>query len=271
MTIPSSAERVLIVLAHPDDEIFALAATAARYVREGRTVAMVTLTSGGGGVWCGKEPEDPRSLTEVRRAELMCAANALGIEPLFIFDYPDGGLWRIAQAAAMKTRIARHVRRLVAKAHAVDEPSVMPPRSRLLDDVIGVIRSVRPQVIVSFGPEGLMGGHPDHRATHSLVRLAWRASRDEASPPRKLYYLSAPLGTVVADRLPRPPRITTHVYVRDFQACKLQAFSCYASQSHERGRLEHFLRWQGDWEVFSLAEGDLGPRDRHGLEVDLFA
>ena len=263
-------DSLLIVLAHPDDEIFAVAATAARYAEEGRTVAMVTLTAGGAGVWCNKHPEDPRALTAVRRDELARAGRVLGIAPLFTFDYPDGALSKIAPPTTVQRGIQHGVRVLLSRPTPAAESMLQPP-DLLMADLVGVLRRVRPQVIVTFGPDGLMGGHPDHRATHRLVRLAWQLAQREDSPPRKLYYLSATPSTVVADRLSKPPPVTTHVWVREFQARKRQAFACYSSQSHEQGRLDRFIHGQGDWEVFSLADGKAGPRDQSDLEVDLFA
>jgi LmbE family N-acetylglucosaminyl deacetylase len=263
-------DRLLIVLAHPDDETFAIAATAARYAEEGRTVALVTLTAGGAGVWCNKPSEDPRALTAVRREELTCASRVLGIAPLVNLDYPDGALTKIAPPTPAQHWIQQGVRFLQSETPAT-AAAMLQPLDLLMADLLGILRRVRPEVVVTFGPDGLMGGHPDHRATHRLVRLAWQLAQREDSPPRKLYYLSAPPSTVVADRLPRPPRVTTHVFVRDFQARKRQAFACYASQSHEQGRLDRFIHGQGDWEVFSLAEGPPGPKDESGLEADLFA
>jgi LmbE family N-acetylglucosaminyl deacetylase len=260
---------LLIITAHPDDESFAAAATAARYSAEGRTVALATLTGGGGSMWCGKDPDDLRSLTEVRRAELTCAAKLLGIGPLFMLDYPDGALSQIASYSSLRTRVRTNLDRIRHRG-AEETGSVQKPRDRLVADLLRIGRRVRPQVIVTFGPDGLMGGHPDHRATHRLVRLLWQAAQHEDPPPRKLYYLTATSSTVKADNLPTPPRITTHVYVRGFQDRKREAFECYASQRHERGRLERFIQGQGDWEVFSRADGPQNRLDSTGLEADLF-
>lgn len=266
---PLKTERLLIITAHPDDESFAAAATAARYSAEGRTVALATLTGGGGSVWCEKDPDDLRALTDVRRAELTCAAKLLGIGPLFMLDYPDGTLSRIASNASLRSRIRTDFDRMRHKGGA-ESDSMLKPRDRLVADLLRIVRRVRPQVMMTFGPDGLMGGHPDHRATNRLVRRVWQAAQQEDPPPRRLYYLTAPSFTVKADNLPTPPRITTHVYVRGFQDRKREAFECYASQRHERGRLERFIQGQGDWEVFSRADGPRNRLDNTGLEADLF-
>lgn len=247
--------RLLIILAHPDDESFAVAATAARYASEGHTVALATLTAGGAGVWCGKDVNDERPLTDVRRTELACAARALGIAPLFVLDYPDGALDKIAPP--VRTRGAATA-------------SLATPGERVVVDLLRIVGRVRPEVVVTFGPEGLMRGHRDHRATHRFVRSAWAAARAREPTLRKLYYLTATRPTAAALRLPGPPRVTTHVFVRDFQTRKREAFDCYVSQRHARARVERFIATQGDWEVFSLADGRAGPVDAAGLETDLF-
>ena len=100
------------------------------------------------------------------------------------------------------------------------------------------------------------------------MRLAWQSARLEERP-RKLYYLMATPATIAADRLPTPPLVTTHVFVRE-SAPKRLAFDCYASQRYARARLDRFIDSQGDWEVFSLADGRLGLLDATGLELDLF-
>jgi LmbE family N-acetylglucosaminyl deacetylase len=259
----SSAEgppllRLLIILAHPDDESFAVGATAARYASEGHMVALATLTPGGAGVWCGKDVNEARLLTEVRRREMACAAHALGIAPLFVLDYPDGAL----------AQIAPPLRATCFPPRRADAPPA--PGERAVSDLLRIIGRVRPEVIVTFGPEGLMRGHPDHRATHRLVRFAWPAARAQEPALRKLYYVTATRSTARALGLPRPPRVTTHVFVRDFQQRKRAAFGCYASQAHARARVDRFIATQQDWEVFSLAEGRPGPTDPAGLEPGLF-
>jgi hypothetical protein len=45
----------------------------------------------------------------------------------------------------------------------------------------------------------------------------------------------------------------------------------HASQAHERERVEMYIAGQGEYELFSLAQGLLGPPDRDGYETDLFA
>ena len=68
----------------------------------------------------------PDTLGAVRSEELRNACSAIGIEPPMLFDYPDGGLNRLG-------------------------PQV------LRDDVIRLIRSLKPRVLVTFDPRGGYG------------------------------------------------------------------------------------------------------------------
>jgi len=237
------------------------------YARQGRRVSLTTLTRGGAGFWEGKPPEDSRSLTEVRREELERAAKVLGIACVFSLDYPDTGLDRIDPPPGWRRRLSSALP-FSRPARAQNEPAG-GVRQRVLSDLLCIIEQVRPEVIVTFGPEGLYG-HPDHRATHRLVQAAWHIAAKRENAPRKLYYLVAPVATVRALALPRQQPITTRIHVGQLQDRKRAAFACHVSQQHERVRLERFIEGQGDWELFHLAAGGRGW-SAGALEEDLFA
>ena len=237
------------------------------YAQQGRRVSLANLTRGGAGFWEGKRPEDPRSLTDVRREELECAAKVLGIACVFSLDYPDTGLDRIDPPPGWRRRL-RSALPFSRPASAENEPAG-GVRQRVLSELLGIIEQVRPEVIVTFGPEGLYG-HPDHRATHRLVQAAWHIAAKREKAPRKLYHLVAPAHTVRALSLPRQQPITTRIHVGALQDRKRAAFACHVSQQHERLRLERFIEGQGDWELFSLAEGRQAV-PKGTVEEDLFA
>lgn len=130
---PERALRLMAVVAHPDDESFFMGSTLARYATEGVQVDLVMATRGEGG-WGGDplERPTPPALSALRSRELEQAARVLGIHSVTHLDWPDGALKTIAAAEAI--------------------PSI-----------VTVIRRFRPQVIVTFGPDGIYG-HPDHVA-----------------------------------------------------------------------------------------------------------
>jgi LmbE family N-acetylglucosaminyl deacetylase len=129
---------------------------------------LVTATRGQRG-WFGNEAENPGldALGAIREGELMAAARVLGVRSVSLLEYVDGELDQ-APVGKITAEIAAHLRR------------------------------VRPQVVITFGPEGAYG-HPDHIAisqftASAIVRAADSAFVDHVGlPPHavsKLYYTS---------------------------------------------------------------------------------
>lgn len=141
----------LLVWAHPDDETYLTGGTAAALVDAGHRVVAVTATRGEAG---GPDLSLPaRAATAaLRTQELDEALRILGVTEHVWLDYEDG-----------------------ACATADPEPAV----TRLVE----LLEQVRPDTVVSFGPEGFTG-HPDHRAVSIWVDLALARS---AVAPRLLH------------------------------------------------------------------------------------
>jgi LmbE family N-acetylglucosaminyl deacetylase len=246
-----NGQRLMVVMPHPDDECFGSASTIARYSAEGATVSLVTMTRGGAGLWNGRAPGDLRHLSDVRALELRDAATELGVTFLELFDYPDGALERVEEVEAV--------------------------RARFLGDIVRVLRSHRPQVVVTFGPEGGYG-HPDHKVVSRLTVQACALSGDAGAyelealalgiapwSPSKLYFQTANTIAVESLELPPQPPVTTRVNIKGFEAAKLRAFARHRTQTQEWVPLRTLVASQGDTEVFSL----VGAPD--GLsEDDLF-
>lgn len=160
--------KLVCILAHPDDESLALGGVLARYAAEGVETHLITATSGEQG-WqgAGGQHTGATQLARLREAELSEAAAVLGIRGLRLLRYPDGGLTEAAPADVI-SRIAQ------------------------------AVRQVRPQVVVTFGPDGATG-HPDHIAIGQLTTSALLSAADpayrtgggeEAHRVAKLYYLA---------------------------------------------------------------------------------
>lgn len=139
--------RLMYVLAHPDDETLGGGGPLARYAAEGVGTYLVTATRGERG-WWGPLAENPglQAVGALREAELRCAAEALGLREVSLLDLIDGEVDQ-ADPGPVIAAIARHIRR------------------------------VRPQVVVTFGPEGVYG-HPDHIAISQLATAAAVAAAD---------------------------------------------------------------------------------------------
>jgi LmbE family N-acetylglucosaminyl deacetylase len=131
--------RLMAVLAHPDDESMGFGPTLARYAAEGVETSLVMATRGQKGWKLGAYP-GPEVVASWRTRELEQAAEILGIRHLTILGYRDGELDRVPAMAAI-TRIA------------------------------ATVRLHRPDVVLTFGPEGVYG-HPDHIAISQLTGAA---------------------------------------------------------------------------------------------------
>jgi LmbE family N-acetylglucosaminyl deacetylase len=133
--------KLMAVLAHPDDESLGFGGTLARYSAEEVETYLVTATRGERGRFFSSiRKAEPDEVGRVREAELRAAAAVLGIREVFVLGYPDGAVDQLDAATAISA-IVRHIRR------------------------------VRPQVFVTFGPDGAYG-HPDHIAISQFTTAA---------------------------------------------------------------------------------------------------
>jgi LmbE family N-acetylglucosaminyl deacetylase len=160
--------KLMCVFAHPDDETLGTGGILAAYFRQGISTHLICATRGERG-WGGVPSANPglQGLGKIRTAELLAAAEVLGIQSVHFLDYIDGDLDQ-ADPLEAAARIAVH------------------------------LRQVRPQVVVTFPPDGSYG-HPDHIAisqyTSAAVVLAADAGfiAPDGSPPHrvsKLYYMT---------------------------------------------------------------------------------
>ena len=180
--------RLLLVHAHPDDESINNGATMAKYAAEGAQVTLVTCTLGEEGEVI---PPDlahlaPRSRSEGGAAvpngagttsRLRWAGTAWPNSPhamreLGVTDHRFlGGPGRYRDSGMMGLSAERPSRQLLAGAAWTKRPLHLVP----------VIREVRPQVLVTYDPDGGYG-HPDHIQAH---RVAMRAAELAAEPGRR--------------------------------------------------------------------------------------
>ena len=139
--------KLLGVLAHPDDESLGFGGTFAKYAAESVETYLVTATRGERGRFGPRgERSDPVEVGRVRETELRAAARVLGIREVSVLGYPDGAVDNIPAATAVRV-IVSHIRR------------------------------IRPDVVVTFGPEGAYG-HPDHIAISQFTTAATVCAAD---------------------------------------------------------------------------------------------
>jgi N-acetyl-1-D-myo-inositol-2-amino-2-deoxy-alpha-D-glucopyranoside deacetylase len=164
----TSAWRLLVVHAHPDDETLWTGGMIARYAAAGVAVTLVTCTLGEQGEVLtpelrGLAADRADQLGGYRVAELRAACAALGVtDQRFL-----GGISRWRDSGMVVEPGAR-----------ASVPPDLHPRAfaagsldEQVDALVEVLVEVRPQVVVSYGPDGGYG-HPDHVRAHQVTMAA---------------------------------------------------------------------------------------------------
>ncbi len=245
---------LLAVFAHPEDESFGPAGTLAKYASEGVQVSLIAATR-------SARPElavlaaSPLDDATLRSRDRLCSCRASGIRRACFFDYAPGELREL-------------------------DPLVVE------DQLVRLIREIEPQVIITFGPQGLAGDE-DHRIINRLTHAAFRDAGDplkfadhfreglDTFTPQKLYYCVLPSSLVnrwgIQDLHSVPDdEVTTVVDISSYGEAMRNALYCHRSKELD------FIRWlieeeQVDWdrEYYSLVESRLNKRPRR--EKDLFA
>lgn len=248
-TDPGAAEprALACIFAHPDDETFSSAATLAHYASAGVACHVLSATDGDAGRSSTIAVSSREELGRLRRAELREAARVLGVRSVHALGLPDGGLAQV-DADALTGEIVRH------------------------------LRTHRPQVVVTFGPEGAPNAHRDHRVISRVATAAFflaglpDAFADQLEgpgafaphAPRRLYYVSweppAP-----GDGVPHAVPLTARLDARPWDGVKRAAFEAHRTQHTHRERFERISMTPA--EAFALAAGVPQPR---AIVEDLF-
>jgi LmbE family N-acetylglucosaminyl deacetylase len=267
--------KLMAILAHPDDESLGVGGTLAKYAAEGVDVALLTATRGERGRFHGHRPDTEEhpgaeALGGIREQELRAAVSVLGVRRVSLLDYPDQQL---------------------ACANPHDAIAA----------IAGELRRSRPDVVVTFGPDGAYG-HPDHIAISQFTTAAIMVAADpafvchgggEGERPHsvsKLYYvawtaatfaayqsavgqLSSTVDGIVRQATPWPDwAITTAIDTRSVWSTVWRAITCHQSQLAGYARLkdlpasQHEALWgsQSFYRAFSTVNGG------KARETDLF-
>ena len=111
-------DSVVTVVAHPDDESFALGAILAALTERGSRVAVLCLTRGEASTLHGVAGD----LSEVRAKELAAAAKELSIDTVTLCAYPDGGLTDV-DATVLRQEVSRAADAAAPDGFIVFDPS----------------------------------------------------------------------------------------------------------------------------------------------------
>lgn len=141
--------RVVGLFAHPDDDTYGVGGALARHAGSGVRVTVVLTTSGEAGQIADPSLATRPSLGPVREDEDRRSWAALGLEPdLRFLRYPDGGVAGV-------------------------------PAEDLVAAYLDVLLEIQPDVVVTFGPDGVTG-HPDHVAVGAAATDAFHLARGRA-------------------------------------------------------------------------------------------
>ena len=203
---------IMVVGAHPDDEVFNAGGIMAAAVRNGQRVGCVTFTRGELGV--RDESRWPAAnLAAIRTQELDDSLEVLGVpEHTWFEGYQDG---ECAQADSEKA--TRELRAAIAE--------------------------FKPDTILTFGPDGLTG-HPDHAAvsawtdaavTGLSVRVLWVA----LAPEQYEQFREADSRANIFFNIPTPPLVEAEGLAVDLRLdaelteLKRRAFEAVPSQMEQ--------------------------------------
>lgn len=135
-TLPADWRRVLAIVAHPDDLEYGAAAAVAEWTTDGKQVDYLLATRGEAGI----DGLEPAESARVREAEQRASARAVGVRDVCFLDHRDG---------------------------------VIEEGVPLRRDIAAVVRSVRPELVLTINHRETWGGSswntPDHRAVGRAV------------------------------------------------------------------------------------------------------
>jgi LmbE family N-acetylglucosaminyl deacetylase len=240
--------RLLCVTAHPDDEAGGFGGTLLRYSRQGVETYVVCLTPGQAARNRGGAQSD-EELSAMRREEFQASCRLLEVKRGEVLNFRDGALDR-------------------------------EYFQRVAGELVLRIRTIKPQVVITMGPEGAITAHPDHSMASLFAAAAFQWAghnnrfvdqlQNGLQPHRaqKLYFSTADFS--LPGRQPiAPSPVSARINVREFLATRIAAFRLHKTQSPLFDLFEKNVAKRGEYELFHLA-ASASPRSSQE-EADLFA
>jgi LmbE family N-acetylglucosaminyl deacetylase len=192
MLAPSS---VLVVAAHPDDEILGCGGTMTRLAREGHDVRIAILAEGMSSRYPQREQADAQRMKNLH-AHAQQAADKIGAKELILCKLPDNRLDTVPLLDVVKT-----VEDLVAR--------------------------LNPEIIYTHHPGDL---NVDHGVVHRAVLTATRPMSGQCV--REVYAFEVPSSTEWAfQRLEPSFRPNVFVDITDSLETKIAALACYDTET----------------------------------------
>jgi LmbE family N-acetylglucosaminyl deacetylase len=216
-------QRVMVVVAHPDDMEFSSAGTVAKFIREGREVVLVQCTSGDKGT--ARRDITSEELAALREEEEREACRRLGVQHVEFLRLGDGELM---------------------------------PDLNFREKIVRQIRKHRPDIVITHDPFRPYALHPDHRAVGiTTVDSVYPTARDPLYFPEHLDAGLEP-HKVAELWLFGAEYPDTYIDISDTFEAKIHALRAHVSQVGEAKDLEERIRQRaaevGEPQGIALAE-----------------
>jgi len=208
------AQRVLVIVAHPDDAESWAGGTIAKLVQDGAQVAYCVATNGDKG--SGDRTMTPERLAATRQAEQRDAARVLGVDTVEFLNFPD--------CEVENTRRTRMV-------------------------VTAAIRRHRPDLLLTQDPNRttLLGAsHRDHRIVGEIaLDCVYPLARAHLALPELLDQGLEPHATKEVHLMVWGAHSNLVVDISETIEVKIAALACHVSQMPDRPALDKNVRERG--------------------------
>ena len=240
--------KLLCVTAHPDDEAGCFGGILAKYSEAGVECSVICLTAGERAANRNGIAGD-EELKAIRRKEFADSCHHLGVHHCQVLNYADGALDRA-------------------------------DFNEVTGELVHMIRSLRPHVVVSFGAEGFVTAHPDHGMAGLFASAAfqWAARKTRYTnqlhgglttwKAEKLYYVTTEFSLPERPAVSLAP-VTARINVSPYVNRKNEAFARHHTQAPLQPIFEHAQQQAGVYELFHLvATAEITAME---MEHDLFS
>jgi LmbE family N-acetylglucosaminyl deacetylase len=189
--------KILVVAAHPDDEVLGCGGAIARLSQEGHDIHFAIVGEGMTSRGSSRDQTDPHQLSRLHR-QAHAAAECLGVKVVTLFGLPDNRLDTIPLLEIVK----------------------------LLEELV---ESVRPEVVYTHHPGDL---NIDHGVVHRAVLTATRPMSGQCV--REVYTFEVPSSTDWAFQRPEHCfRPNVFIDITRTLAAKISSFACYDTEARE--------------------------------------
>lgn len=208
MRAPAAADRILLVVAHADDELIAAGGYLAAAREAGSAMTVAILTNGDANrlfaAWLGRRVRPPSSAFvregEIRQQESIAALGRLGLSPhqIIFLGFPDRGLQTLlfSHWSRRSPYTSPFTRAAAPPYRSTFRPSAGYTGEDLVESLTDIIAAVRPTVLLTHS---LLDNHADHQATSEFVSRALdRVRRADVQLPQRFEFV------IHADGFPRP-------------------------------------------------------------------